>query len=70
MVFKLNRSPRKELGGGPLLWLFGLCAEQTASQLIEGSEPEQTLLYKTQCGEALTPSEEKLEWKAQAKKQL
>lgn len=32
----------------PLLWFFGLSAEQTALQLIRGSETEQALLYKAQ----------------------
>lgn len=68
MAFKLSKAPGESWE--PPLRLFGLSAEQTASQLTWGSGPGQALLYKAQPREAVTPlpSEEKLALrKAQAK---
>lgn len=45
LVFKLNKPPRRELESSTLA--LGCSAEQTASQLIQGSEPEPTLLLQS-----------------------
>lgn len=45
LVFKLNKPPRRELESFTLA--LGCSAEQTASQLIQGSEPEPTLLLES-----------------------
>lgn len=45
LVFKLNKPPRIELESSTLA--PGCSAEQTASQLIQGSEPEPTLLLES-----------------------
>lgn len=45
LVFKLNKPSRRELESSTLA--LGCSAEQTASQLIQGSQPEPTLLLQS-----------------------